>query len=348
LNQASLSQDVIVIGAGVAGLECARRLSAAGRSVRVLDRAKGVGGRCATKRFDGQPVDFGPVFLHGSTPEFVAAVADVSGATLLRAWPQHIDGRGAPCQPSAFNASEQRFAFAEGVSAFPKHLARGLDVRLSTNVLRLGETEDAFAVHTASGEVHEARDVVIALALEQSVALLASLADTSLGARELQGTRALLGMFKSVPSLALIAGYGTEAPLPPWDVWYPEDSDCLQLVSHESAKVSSPRARVLVFQARPRWARTHLGSPPEQWAPQLLAAGAPRLGAFVLTPQFQHPHAWRYARLERDNELSQPLCIPLSRNRRLGVAGDLFAPGGGVQAAWLSGKLLAERLLSSS
>lgn len=343
-----MGHDVIVIGAGIAGLECARRLSEAGRKVLVVDRAKGVGGRCATKRFDGQAVDFGPMFLHGSDPSFVASVQGVTGATPLAGWPRRVEGRGAPCQPSAFGADEKRWAFAEGLSTFAKHLARGLNVQLSTTVSRLSATDDALAVHTESGEVFEAKDVVIALALEQSASLLATLSEPPLGARDLQSAGALLGMFKSVPSLALIAGYDLDAPAPDWDVWYPETSALLQLVSHESAKATAPQHLVLVLQARPRWSKANLDTPPDQWGTQLLSEAASQLGSWILSPRFRHPHRWRYARLERDNELAQPLCIMLSRNRRLGVAGDLFAPGGGVQAAWLSGKMLAQRFLSSS
>jgi renalase len=58
--------DVIILGAGVAGLQCARRLSSAGADVLVVDRADKPGGRCATRVFEGQPADYGPLFLHGN------------------------------------------------------------------------------------------------------------------------------------------------------------------------------------------------------------------------------------------------------------------------------------------
>ena len=64
-------ERTMVVGAGVAGLQCARALQRAGREVFLVERAQEVGGRCATRSFEGQPVDFGPMFLHGSDPGFL-------------------------------------------------------------------------------------------------------------------------------------------------------------------------------------------------------------------------------------------------------------------------------------
>jgi len=47
---------------------------------------------------------------------------------------------------------------------------------------------------------------------------------------EVGGALALLRLFGSVPSLTLIAVYPLEAPVPPWDLFYPESSELLQLV----------------------------------------------------------------------------------------------------------------------
>jgi predicted NAD/FAD-dependent oxidoreductase len=162
------------------------------------------------------------------------------------------------------------------------------------------------------------------------------------------GAAALLGMFTSVPSLTLIAGYGLETPRPAWDVQYPEDSRCFQLIAHDSAKRADPAARVLVLQARPRWSRERLALPNETWAAQMLAEAASRLGEWAGTPRFTDAHRWSYARLERGSELGQPVRITLPGGQRVGLAGDVFAPGGGVQAAWLSGLRLAERFLQET
>jgi phytoene dehydrogenase-like protein len=51
--------DVVIVGAGLAGLTCALRLTAAGRSVVVLEASDGVGGRVRTDMVDGFRLDRG-------------------------------------------------------------------------------------------------------------------------------------------------------------------------------------------------------------------------------------------------------------------------------------------------
>ncbi|WP_329071738.1 NAD(P)/FAD-dependent oxidoreductase [Streptomyces sp. NBC_01429] len=61
--------DVIVIGAGLAGLACATDLCAAGRTVQVLEASDGVGGRMRTDRRDGFLLDRGFQVFNTSYPQ---------------------------------------------------------------------------------------------------------------------------------------------------------------------------------------------------------------------------------------------------------------------------------------
>ena len=51
--------DVVIVGGGLAGLTCARRLQAQGRACLVLDAADAVGGRVRTDHVDGFQLDRG-------------------------------------------------------------------------------------------------------------------------------------------------------------------------------------------------------------------------------------------------------------------------------------------------
>ena len=70
----SEQRDVIVVGAGVAGLACARRLVAGGRTPLVLERSDSIGGRVRTDVVDGFLLDHGFQVLPLAYPEARAAL----------------------------------------------------------------------------------------------------------------------------------------------------------------------------------------------------------------------------------------------------------------------------------
>lgn len=65
-----ITTDVVVIGAGVAGLTAARAVMAAGRSVAIIEARDRIGGRIWTAHDPrlGVPVELGAEFVHGSAP----------------------------------------------------------------------------------------------------------------------------------------------------------------------------------------------------------------------------------------------------------------------------------------
>lgn len=362
-----MTHDLVIVGAGIAGLSCARAAAAAGMSVVVLEKSRDVGGRCATRRFapdgtplsgaaadgaggaDGagvaQPVDHGLCFLHGVDPAFLAAL-DAVDAPARAGWPARVRGSGTPCQPSAFEPDQRRLVFEEGVKAFPRHLARGLDVRFGTRVAALTPRADGtLELAAEDGTRWSAPRVALALPCEQARALVApheAASDT------LRGAAALLGMLGTLPALALVAGYDAAAtgigPGPPWEMWYPEDSRIVHLVSHDSSKRAAGARLVLVVQAQPRWSRERLEQAPERWVPELLAEVARLAGAWAGAPRWTYTHRWRFARVDAGTELAAPILATLPGGARLGLAGELFAPGGGAEAAFRAGRALAARL----
>jgi len=65
----SPSPDVLIVGAGLAGLGCARRLAEAGVSCQIVEASDGIGGRVRTDQVDGFLLDRGFQVLLSAYPE---------------------------------------------------------------------------------------------------------------------------------------------------------------------------------------------------------------------------------------------------------------------------------------
>jgi len=86
-----LESDVIVIGAGAAGLMAAAELIEAGRSVTVLEARDRIGGRIWTRREPGVavPIELGAEFIHGHAP-ITQSLLDRAGTAVIEAADSHF------------------------------------------------------------------------------------------------------------------------------------------------------------------------------------------------------------------------------------------------------------------
>jgi monoamine oxidase len=68
--------DIIIIGAGMAGLTAARTLAEAGRKVTLLEASSRVGGRIHTIREGNEIIELGAEFVHGKPPELWSLIEE--------------------------------------------------------------------------------------------------------------------------------------------------------------------------------------------------------------------------------------------------------------------------------
>ncbi|MCE4223929.1 FAD-dependent oxidoreductase [Methylobacterium sp. C25] len=103
------SPNVIVVGAGAAGIGAARRLIEAGLSVAVLEARDRVGGRAVTTSLRGHPIDLGAHWLHAGPVNPLVALGRARGEPLRKA-PQNghlVIGRrrARPAERRAFSSA---------------------------------------------------------------------------------------------------------------------------------------------------------------------------------------------------------------------------------------------------
>ncbi|MCX7835765.1 MAG: FAD-dependent oxidoreductase [bacterium] len=330
---------ITIIGAGVAGLTCAKMLQEYGLDTILLDKGRSVGGRCSTWRTDqGHRLDYGPTFFHGSNPFFLQTLQQLDG-TIIDGWPYHIQGSGTPCQVNALQPHMRRIAIKEGISAFPKYLAQGLTIHSQQRITQLSGTLDGVLVTLESGDLFQTQLVVLALPNEQMCALLETIPSPS---EDIKAIRYLLSQLVTFPSLTVLATYPKGIPIPEWDLLLPSKSP-LQLIANESSKRPEVEGLALVLQAKPAWSAKHLEESPEQWQARLFDAAAPLIGEWVKQPQWSRAHRWRYARTDLANEWGSPILLTLGSGKLL-LAGESFSRSIGVEGAFLSGIASAEQI----
>jgi monoamine oxidase len=97
LARSQVQADVLVVGAGAAGLAAAAELGRAGRSVLLVEARDRIGGRCHTRRLPGVPVpvELGAEFIHGR-PEATFSLMQKAGIAAVdstRTQLMALDGR---------------------------------------------------------------------------------------------------------------------------------------------------------------------------------------------------------------------------------------------------------------
>jgi monoamine oxidase len=83
-----MDAEVVIVGAGVAGLSAASRLQSLGKHVAIIEASHRIGGRTWTTRPDalgGKPFDHGAVWLHAADRNPLVALAGRAGIPLIDA-----------------------------------------------------------------------------------------------------------------------------------------------------------------------------------------------------------------------------------------------------------------------
>jgi predicted NAD/FAD-dependent oxidoreductase len=311
--------DVLVIGAGIAGLIAAAELQRAGRSIRVLDKGRGVGGRLASRRIEGVTFDHGAQCFALADPFLPnEALLPRLRDALVKWGPRtlsHCSWRGTP-----------------SMSAIPKHLAQGLDVRLEMTVTALRPDGDRWSATIASGTVFSAGAVVLTPPVPQALALLDA-GGVALG----PAVRSRLTAIEYDRCLAVMALLDGPSRIPPPGGIAPASGPIAWITDNVQKGIASEPS--VTLHATPAFSLEHWDRDRQESGQLLLEAGAAWLGAGVRTFQV---HGWRYSQ----SQVANPdRCLVVGWAPLLVLAGDAFGSGG-VEGAALSGMAAAEAILS--
>jgi predicted NAD/FAD-dependent oxidoreductase len=323
--------DVVVIGAGISGIACARVLSEAGVPVRVLERARHVGGRLAspdlprggTGAFPGpRPVDLGAAYFTVSGSDepgadgFAALADDWNRRGLAVPWTDTLSARDADGTWES-KPGPQRWSAPGGLRSLVADLAEGLRVETGRTV---SEVTPGPAV---DGEA--ACAVVLAMPDPQAARLVSA---------PLRAARVVADQ-EWEPVISVALGYDERCWSDDLTAAFVNGHPDLSLIADDGAR-RGDLAPVLVAHTTGELARRHLDDPDGVVPTVVDAVGA--LLELDRGPTWTHAHRWTYASPAQPHDEPYHLDDDL-----LAVVGDGWGSPK-VETAWRSGTLLGRAL----
>ena len=303
-----------MIGAGISGLICARRLVAQGVQVLILEKSRSLAGRCASRKFGDHVVDSGVQYFTLRNPVVRKEIQLVSGDQLQTISPPVYENG------KIYREGEERFYLAGGNNRFGKLLAEGLEVRKESEVRGVFPQGKKWEV---AGELFDG--VVSSAPWPQSAALF--------GMRESE--------VAFEPNLTACIEY-----LIPWDGGRYATLDStgqepLAWVGCENAKEGRIQKgkSVYVVQASTSYSREHLEADPTWWIQDLQKRVEKEWGLDQEKRGATFGHRWRYAR--RSRGAPQPSALADG----LYLCGDSVTDSR-VESVWQSGTEVAEKVLA--
>ena len=306
-------REIVVIGAGMAGLACARRLADAGRDVLVLDKGRGLGGRMATRRMEAGPLDHGAPWLEARAAPFGAVIERMVAAGHAAPW----TGPGGVALHVGM----------PGMSGAVRGLAAGLEVRREHAVRearRVGGGWRLFA-ETPTGPSEVAAGILVCTVPAPQV--LPLLAD------EEPGLAGAVGVARLSACWTLLAVLDPPAALRPIRA----EGEVAWLSDEGSKPGRAPGG--VVLQASAGWTARRLEMTREEAVEELTALLRATVGREVRAAHAA-AHRWRYALVEA------PAGRPFLAGPMLRVGGD-WCLGPRVEDAWTSSIAIAEDLLAA-
>lgn len=339
-----------MIGAGIAGIACARTLAQAGHTVTVFEKSRGAGGRMGTRKSEFGGFDHGAQYFTVRDARFEKALA--ISPELVRRWSANtvriLDEAGRVVA-SSLPPKEAHWVASPGMSELVKEWAKPLlkngQLHFETQVTRIqidGLSPKRWQLQTegpgATTSVHSGFDAVImAVPSVQAQALLLS----SQIAKPLMGEMAKVSV---APCWTLMLAFPQAAQPalahlgPQWNAARSTHHRIAWLARESSKPGRGPIERWTV-QASPEWSERHLEDDAERVKAKLLKAFTEVTGIRA-EPPYAEVHRWRYA------QTTEPLGKSHLWDAKLGIGacGD-WCLGHRVEDGFISGLELALAVL---
>ena len=316
--------DVLIVGAGMAGLMAATTLRERGYTVFLIDRGRSVGGRLATRRVgDGGLADHGAQFFTVRSATLQRYVDRWLAQDLVYIW-----GTGWSDGSVKRTAGDgnPRYVVRGGMNQLAKHLARDLDIAVDRLVTSVRQTATGWELADSDGKSYVGRGLIVTPPMPETLDLL-----TTSGVIIHADDFAELQRIRFGPGLCGIHEIDGELELPAPGAVQNFQSDVYWVADNHAKGIS--KTRIVTSHANAKFSRQNWDASEADIVLELESAVLPFLkeGARIVNTQLKK---WRY---------SVPLttyadeCLLAKDLPSLVFAGDAFGGRGRVEGAFMSG-----------
>lgn len=292
MNKELLNLEVVVIGAGLAGLVCAKELQQKGFKVTVLEKSRGVGGRIATRRLENTCFDHGFRYLENQGKHTQALIEDLTKANIIQPWGaniyQHSSTAGLQPENSDFYIAPQ------GMSAVAKFLATDLDIWFQCRVTGLSNQNQTWELTLDSPDNQPqyltAKALVMAIPAPQAFDLIASFGISHLAS----GFIEQLAAIDFHPCLTVVTGYTQPFQQSAAAIRF-SDHPHLAWICFDTSKRNSSTENIFVIQSNGNFAQKYLDRENLEAVAEELLNSAGEILPELNQPQWMVTHRWRYA-----------------------------------------------------
>ena len=323
-----MTNKAAIIGAGLAGLSCARTLRRAGFFVEVFEQARIIGGRIATTRIGGDTFDHGAQYLTARSQEFGEYLTEISGLGYAGRWTPRaaLNGADGDGQTSPWVVG------TPGMASIVRPLTESVRTSTGKRVHTLEQRDKGWHVRfedeTSVGPF-------------QAVAVAAPAAEARLLLGRIPELVAPLSRVRMVPCWALMVRV-EEKILPDQDV-YSDVSEVIRWVARNNTKPGrNPTGENIVIHASPAWSREAEDADLEAVAEELWSEVSHVLGLAPVRPSRMTAHLWRHGLV--DQSLGETHLY--SAEHKAGIAGD-WCHGRLAEHAFESGDRLGRAIIES-
>jgi predicted NAD/FAD-dependent oxidoreductase len=323
MNSSKAINQVAVIGAGIAGLACARELQLHGISVDVFEKSRGPSGRMSTRRTQDWSADHGAQYFTAREPRFIEEVQSWLQAGTAAIWKPKLKVYEAKTWRES-HSQDIRYVGTPHMNSLGKHLAEGLTIQYGRTISQLERRDDQWYLQCSEvNEITKLYDfVVLAIPAPQVSALLEGLDSRSADIADSAQMKACWTMMANFPNHLNVD----------FDAAFINQ----EIISWICQNGSKPirQGSTWTIHGNPDWSQDNVELSKEDAQEQMVQC-LTALG-FNCKDADISMHRWRYASGGLENRVGF-LSLP---NIGLGLCGD-WLNGGRVEGAWLSGFNLA-------